>query len=379
MSAALGGIRVVEFSSYTAGPLCGSLLAQLGARVVKVEPPDGDQLRRLGNQIDGVSYLFHINNGGKQSVVADLKCAEGRAVAGELVADADVVLENFSPGTLERYGLGYASIRAANPGVVYCSVNGFGGSGPRRDQRAYDVVIQGLAGLVSLSGHDSLHPVKAGPSIVDTMGAVVATSAIIAALIHRRRTGQGQALDIAMYDVAVWLTVDAWPQLLTGKVPGPVGSASRYGQWQDLFPSADVPVVIAAHDPASREALRVLCGSADGEGMDDTALREAVRNWCAARPAAEVTARCRSAGVAVSPVLGLEEVARDPYFRQRGVIVERPTSDGTRAPISGSPLRMSRTPGVAQGFAEPVGASTEAVLADVRTRLDAQRHHRQVG
>ena len=373
MKSALDGIRVVEFSSFTAGPLCGALLAQLGAQVVKVEPPDGDQLRRLSTQIDGVSYLFHINNGGKRSVVADLKQAEGRARALDLAADADVVLENFAPGTLGRRGLDYASVRARNPGVVYCSVNGFGASGPLKDERAYDVVIQGLSGIVSLSGHDREHPVKVGPSIVDMMGAVMGASAIIAALRYREQSGEGQSIELAMYDVAAWLTAGAWPQLIAGRVPRAAGNRGTNGDWQDLFATVDGHVVIAAPRRSQRDALRTLCVAGARATEDEEELRSRVADWCCRQSTSEVVARCQEQGVVAAPVLGLEDVATHQQFRERGILVEMQSASGRSVPIFGSPLRMSRTPGVAQGFAEAVGASTESVLADVRARQARRR------
>lgn len=371
MKGALDGIRVVEFSSFTAGPLCGALLAQLGAEVVKVEPPDGDQLRRLSNQVDGVSYLFHINNGGKRSVVVDLKQPEGRARAMDLAADADVVLENFAPGTLGRRGLDYASVCARNPGVVYCSVNGFGASGPLKDERAYDVVIQGLSGIVSLSGHDRARPVKVGPSIVDMMGAVMGASAIIAALLYREQSGEGQCIELAMYDVAAWLTAGAWPQVIAGRVPRAAGNRGTNDDWQDLYATVDGHVVIAAPRGSQRDSLRALCAA--GPAEDDEALRSRVADWCRRQLTTAVVAQCQEKGVAAAPVLGLEEVAAHRQFRDRGILVEMQSSSGLRVPIFGSPLRMSRTPGIAQGFAEPVGASTESVLADVRERQARRR------
>lgn len=366
MKGALEGVRVVEFSSFTAGPLCGELLAQLGADVVKIEPPGGDHLRRLAVQFGGMSYLYHINNAGKRSVVADLKQGEGRKLASDLAADADVVLENFAPGTLERYGLGYADLRRENPGLVYCSVNGFGRSGPLRNERAYDVVTQGLAGIISLTGYEA-QPVKVGPSIVDMMGAVVGASSIIAALLHRSRTGEGQAVELAMYDVATWLTAEAWPALLSAGLPGPIGSRSRSIAWQGVFATCDAYVVLAVTCAAQRAALSSMV-NATGDVASDEPLTEAVRAWCGARLAAEVVGLARLAGIVAAPILTAADVATHPQFVERGIIVERTDCQGRRGTTLGSAFRMTQTPGVAHGFAEPVGASTDQILAELKLR-----------
>jgi crotonobetainyl-CoA:carnitine CoA-transferase CaiB-like acyl-CoA transferase len=225
--------------------------------------------------------------------------------------------------------------------------------------------------MVSLSGHDAARPVKVGPSIVDMMGAVVGASAIVAALLHRDRTGEGQAIELAMYDVATWLTASAWPGLAGNDVPYAVANRNRDGRWQDVFATRDGYVAIAAADARPREALARACGLADvrpAPDVSDEALRDAVARWCVAKDAADVAALCQAAGVAAAPVLDLVDVAMHPQFRSRGVFVDDLTRAGVSAPIFGSVLRMSETPGIAQGFAEPVGASTKAVLAELRAR-----------
>jgi crotonobetainyl-CoA:carnitine CoA-transferase CaiB-like acyl-CoA transferase len=204
----------------------------------------------------------------------------------------------------------------------------------------------------------------------------VGASAVIAALLERETSGQGQVVELAMYDVATWLTSSAWPHLATG-TPTVTGNRGREGQWQDVFAVLDGYVVIAAHATTHRQSLAKLVAAAEKPdatpGLDDDTLRSQVASWCGARPARDIVAQCQAAGVPAAAVLDLDAVAAHPQFRSRGTFVDMPTASGALAPTFGSVLRLSKTPGVPQAFAEPVGASTQAILADVRQRVAARK------
>ena len=194
----LQGIRVLDLSRVLAGPYATALLADLGAQVIKVEPPSGDDYRHIGPFKDGESALFTLNNRGKQSIVLDLKDADDLALARDIAARVDVVVENFRPGVAARLGLGADELRAANPRLVYCSISGFGQEGPFRDLPAYDLVVQAMSGLMSGTGEEGGQPLKTGEAIADLLAGLFAAWSIMAALVGRDRTGQGATLDVAM-------------------------------------------------------------------------------------------------------------------------------------------------------------------------------------
>lgn len=369
MPGALSGIRAVEFTSFTAGPLCGELLAQLGADVIKIEPPGGDGLRKLGNRIGDSSYLYHLNNAGKRSVVADIRSEAGRTFALDIIRSADVVIENFAPGVLKARGLDYEAVARVNPQIVYCSVNGFGSSGPLSNERAYDVVVQGLCGLISLSGERGGRPVKIGPSIVDMMGATVASSAVMAALYHRRRTGEGQRIDLAMYDVGAWLTAEVWPLALAGIDTPPVGSFHRFEWPQNTYDTKEGVLAIAVETDDQRTALARIVGAQpppDGWRRGDANwLDEAVAAWATERTCGDAVAICQAAGVPAAPVLELDAVVKQAHLRARNMLVEI-SGPSPAALMFGSPFKMSATPGHVSSLAEPAGTSTEAVRAELK-------------
>lgn len=369
MPGALSGIRAVEFTSFTAGPLCGELLTQLGAEVIKIEPPEGDNLRNLGNRIGDSSYLYHLNNAGKRSVVADIRSETGRGFALDIIRSADVVIENFAPGVLKARGLDYEAASKVNPQIVYCSVNGFGSSGPLSNERAYDVVVQGLCGLISLSGEKGGRAVKIGPSIVDMMGAAVASSAIIAALYHLRRTGEGQRIDLAMYDVGAWLTSEVWPLALSGVATPPVGNRHRFEWPQNTYDTQDGLLAIAVETDEQRTALSRIVSvgpSADGWSRGDAKwLDQAVKDWARDKKCSAAVTTCQAAGVPAAPVLELDAVVKQAHLRARNMLVEVP-GPTSAALMFGSPFTMSATPGRVSSLAEPVGTSTEAVRAELQ-------------
>jgi crotonobetainyl-CoA:carnitine CoA-transferase CaiB-like acyl-CoA transferase len=351
----LEGIRLLEMGAYTAGPFGPRLLATLGAEVIKIEPRTGDPTRHLSGKLGNDSYLYHMNNTDKRSVTLDVLNPRGRELLLELARKSDVFLENFAPGSVERWGIGPEALRGANPRLIYCSVSGFGQSGPLRSRRALDSVIQAMAGLLWLTGEPDRPPVKIGLSVVDLMGACFAAAAIVAALRHRDRTGQGQRLDISMHDVAAWMTSEAWPEVLTGR-GSPIRTGNRHRNLapQGLYQARDGLVVleICSDDEWSklcqvmkREDLKVDSRLATAEGRRRVAdeLDREISAWMAERSANEVVTACQEAGVPAAPLLELDRATSHPHALSRKLVVE--LTHPTHGPIRllGTPFRFSRT------------------------------------
>ena len=232
-NAPLAGLKVVELARILAGPWIGQVLADLGADVVKIEAPQGDDTRRWGPPFvadahggEGDAAYFHACNRGKRSVVADLRDADDLSMVRALAAGADVFIENFKVGGLEKYGLDYASLRQVNPRLIYCSITGFGQTGPYAHRAGYDFIIQGMSGLMSVTGEPDRQPQKVGVAVTDVFTGVYATTAILAALVQRGRTGEGQQIDMALMDVATSIMANqAMNYLATGISPRKMGNA----------------------------------------------------------------------------------------------------------------------------------------------------------
>jgi CoA:oxalate CoA-transferase len=261
----LSGLLVVDLTRVLAGPFCTMMLAELGARVIKVEDPrGGDDSRRFEPSFEGRSAYFASLNRGKESIALDLKDEADRAVFRKLVGRADVLVENFRPGTMDRLGLGYESLRAVNPRLVYASVSGFGQTGPWSRKPAYDLIVQALGGMMSVTGQPGGPPTKAGTSVGDLTGGLFLLAGIAAALYHRERTGQGRLVDVAMLDGQLAILESAIMRYAaTGQVPGPLGNRHPSITPFEPYAAADRPVVIAAGNDALFGRLCAAVGRAD--------------------------------------------------------------------------------------------------------------------
>jgi crotonobetainyl-CoA:carnitine CoA-transferase CaiB-like acyl-CoA transferase len=321
----LDGIKVLDLTTTLAGPLASYQLALLGADVVKVEVPGtGDIARQFGTP-PGASFLAI--NGGKRSLSLDLKHPRGKDVFARAVRWADALVENFRPGVLERLGFGYPRLHELNPGLVYCAVTGFGQTGPMRDRPAYDQIIQGLSGMMSVTGTPETAPLRAGFPVSDTLGGLTAALAIAAGLVHRQRTGQGCQLDVSMLEASLsalgWWTAD---YLVAGKRPEPLGNANGNAVPSGTFQAADGPVNISANTQAQFAALCRLAGREDllhdprfsrrAERMHhraelDAELAPSLRRRCAAEWEEALCAAGVPAGrvLSVPEALALDQVA----------------------------------------------------------------------
>ena len=266
MPTALSGVRVLDLTNVLSGPFCTLQLALLGAEVVKIEnPKGGDLARKLGNvpdynkQLRGTSFLAQNSN--KRSVTLNLKEEEGKEIFRRLVKDADVVVENFRPGVMTRLGVGYEALAEINPRLVYCGISGFGQTGPDAKKPAYDQIIQGLSGAMDINGDERLHPLRAGFPVCDTVGGLNAAFAILAALYHREKTGEGQEFDVALLDSIMplmgWVAANL---LIGGKDPVPMGNDNFTAAPSGTFVTRDGHINIAANKQEQWEALAEIVG-----------------------------------------------------------------------------------------------------------------------
>jgi crotonobetainyl-CoA:carnitine CoA-transferase CaiB-like acyl-CoA transferase len=348
---ALSEITVVESGVFGAGPFATKLMAELGMTVIKLESPEGDGMRHYQPQLNGTAYPFHLYNANKRSISLNLKSPRDMARARDLLANADVYLENLAPGAIDRLGLGYREVATLNPRLVYCSVSGFGRTGPYANDRAYDTVIQAMSGIMSVTGEHA--PTKIGVSAADLLGPIFACIPIFAALHHRNRGGTGQHLDVAMLDVCAATTQSLWPLAYGGNGVGPLENGHPFYAPYGSYPVRDGEVFIGIEDDQQWAALSALIGLGDdpafGEAQGRLAQRAtidaAVSDWTRDRTAADVTESCQAAGIPAAPVRSIEAVMTDPRTAERGMLVHLRDASGSPLTLTGSPFRMSRTPG----------------------------------
>ncbi|AEB11361.1 CaiB/BaiF CoA transferase family protein [Marinithermus hydrothermalis] len=375
----LEGIRVLDLSRILAGPVCTQILADLGAEVWKLESPWGDDTRRWGPPFqEGESAYYLSANRGKKSVAVNLKDPRGQALVRELAARADVLVENFKAGTLARYGLDYASLAPLNPGLVYCSITGFGQTGPRAQEPGYDVALQGITGIMSITGEPDGPPVKVGVAWIDVLTGLYAAIGILTALWERASSGKGQYIDLALFDVGLASLVNqAQAYLMTGEVPGRLGSAHPQIVPYQAFQAQDKWFILAVgNDEQYRRMTEAIQHPELWEDprFQTNAGRVAHREALVGRLAAIFRTRPRQAwlevfhqaGVPATPVNDLAEAFADPQAAARGVLwrVAHPTLGAL--PLVANPLQfMSRTPAAPAGPPPLLGEHTRQVLGAV--------------
>jgi CoA:oxalate CoA-transferase len=371
---ALEGVKVVDFSRILAGPYCTMILADLGAEVVKIEEPtSGDEARGVGPFLQGLSAYFASLNRGKKSVALNIKDPRGRDLAAALIARTDVVVENFRPGTMDRLGLGYEAIAPRNPRLIYAACSGFGQTGPYRTRGAYDMVIQGMGGVMSITGEPGGRPLKTGPAIGDLAGGLFTAIGILAALQAREHTGEGQMVDIGMLDCQVALLENAIIRYTTtGEIPGPLGARHPSIAPFEAFEAKNGYVIFAVGTPHWERFCRVI-GREDlleDRRFATNALR--AENHGALQPIIAEIARTRTVGewlaimekadVPCGPINTIDQVVADPQVQARGMIttIHHPGAGAVRLPSS--PVRLSRTPSRTDRPAPRLGEHTAEVL-----------------
>ncbi len=358
MTAPLAGLKVVELARILAGPWAGQLLADLGAEVVKVEAPEGDDTRRWGppfieREGDRSAAYFHACNRGKRSVVADFRTPEGQAQVRDLVRDADILIENFKVGGLAKYGLDYPALAGVNPRLVYCSITGFGQDGPYAHRAGYDFIIQGMSGLMSVTGEPGGQPQKVGVAVTDIFTGVYAVVAILASIHARGATGRGQHVDMALLDVATAITANqAMNYLTTGTPPVRLGNAHPNIVPYQVFDCADGFVIIATGNDGQYRRLCGLLGlPALGDHPDYATNADRLRNREAligtlmsvtrTRGKAALLAACEAEGVPAGPINDMAEVFADPQVVARGMRLDLDGVPSVRSPIRFSEARLS--------------------------------------
>jgi len=377
MAGALDGIMVLDFTRAYSGPFCTLMLKDLGARVIKVElPGSGDTVRKdYPLTAGGEGGTFIILNRGKKSITLNLKSEKGLAICKKLVAKADVVVENYSPGTMEKLGLGHEELSRFHPGLIYASISGYGHSGPYRDYVSYDPMAQAMGGITSLTGFPDSPPIKCGVSIADFSTGIYTALAITAALHHRQNTGEGQWIDMSLQD-CVWLlsSIEFSPSyFLTGKILPRLGNSHPSMAPGNLYMAKDGPVLISTgvhsqvlrfYQAIGREDLcRTPFASDQSERYKYKPQIDAVVNeWTGSRTVAEIIKILREADIPCAPVPSFDQICTDPQLISRDMIVE--VEQGVSGPVKvpGSPFKMSRTPGNIKFPAPILGGSNSEIL-----------------
>jgi crotonobetainyl-CoA:carnitine CoA-transferase CaiB-like acyl-CoA transferase len=376
MPAPLEGLRVLELSRHLAGPFAAMTLGDLGADVLKVEPPErGDDTRGFPPYWNGESCYFLSTNRNKRSMTLNLAAHEGQQIVRALVRDTDILIENFRAGTLERWSLGYDQLREVNPRLIFCTISAVGSDGPDRDRSGVDLLMQAYAGLMSITGEPDRPPVRVGTSVVDLTCGANAVQGILAALYVRERTGLGQRVESSLLEGQIsWLTYHAVSYFASGTVPGRLGSAHGSVAPYGAFPTGDGYLVVAVATDALWKRFCGALGRADllddprfatnprrCEHRDD--LEAALLPVLASASAAAWADRMDAAGVPCSPVNALDTVLTLPQVLHRQMVVETPREDIPDLKLPGIAIKLADTPGTVRLPPPRLGEHTATVLA----------------
>jgi crotonobetainyl-CoA:carnitine CoA-transferase CaiB-like acyl-CoA transferase len=376
---ALAGLRVLDLTRVLAGPTCTQMLGDLGAEVIKIERPGaGDDTRGFRPPVmpgTGESAYFVGANRNKQSLTLDIASPEGQAIARRLLARCDILVENFKVGTLARYGLGWEQLRGELPRLIYCSITGFGQTGPYAPRPGYDGLIQAFGGVMSLTGEPDGLPQKVGVPVADLFAGLYGCIGILAALRHRERTGEGQYIDIGMLDTSVaWLANQAMNYLATGENPPRLGNQHPNIAPYQVFPTADGHIVLSiGNDPTFRRFCEAYeLPLADDERFATNAARVTHRDALTATltpvmqrfSTREWVGRLEALKIGCGPINRLSEVFADPHVLARGMVVDmaRPGADGGAVKVVANPVKLSATPAAYRIAPPALGEHTEAVL-----------------
>lgn len=386
----LAGLKILELARILAGPWAGQLLADLGAEVVKVERPGaGDDTRGWGppfvtdasGEMWGAAY-YHACNRGKKSIAVDFETAEGQAIVRRLAAESDVVIENFKVGGLAKYGLDHAHLSRENPKLITCSISGFGQDGPYASRAGYDFLIQGMCGVMDITGDPAGEPQKVGVAVIDLFTGVYATVGILAALRRRDETGEGGHLDISLFDSGVAILANqAMNFLASGRSPRRLGNAHPNIVPYQVFEVADGHVIVAVGNDGQYQKFCAVIGahalaadSAYVRNADRVRLRddlvERLKPFVRALTRADLLARLEAAGVPGGPINTVADVFADPQVIHRGLEIRLAAEDGSTVPGVASPIVLDGVRMVADTPSPKLGADTEAVLAALASRLE---------
>lgn len=373
---ALAGVRVIDVTQVMAGPFCTMLLADLGADVIKIEPPAGDMTRRMPGGVGNDTPAYNAVNRGKRSVVLDIKTEAGRAAVLRLVDSADIFTENSRPGVMGDLGLDYRALAARNPRLIYASISGYGQTGPDRTKGGLDLIAQGVAGIMSVTGASGGPPMKSGIPLTDLGAALFAVTGVLAALLHRNRTGEGQYVDTSLVDAGVALSVwEATEYFSGGGVPAPLGSAHRMVAPYQAIECADGYVTIGASNNRLFERLCEALGHAEWAALPEftdnpsrvrnrDALAERIESVTRHRPKRHWLEALHARDIPCGPINTYADVFADPQIvaREMVVDVEHPTLGAIRT--LGSAVKLSATPAMVRRRAPRLGEHTTEVLRE---------------
>ncbi len=350
MSAPLSGLKVVELARILAGPWAGQTLSDLGAEVIKVESPDGDDTRTWGppfvtREEETTAAYYHSCNRGKHSVTCDFRTPEGQEMVREMIKDADILIENFKVGGLAKYGLDYPSLAEVNPRLIYCSITGFGQTGPYAHRAGYDYIIQGMSGFMSITGEPEGQPLRAGVAITDLFTGVYSTVAILSAVEQRHRTGRGQHVDMSLLDCAVSVMANQGMNYLsTGNPPVRTGNTHPNVVPYQVFATSDGHIIIATGNDGQYQRLCDLLNLSDlkedaryltnGDRIANRdSLIEKLSAACRTFTKADLLAACEAKGVPAGPINDMGEVFADPHVQARGMQIAPGGVPGIRSPF----------------------------------------------
>lgn len=384
---ALAGLKVIELGQLIAGPFAGKTLADFGAEVIKIEPPasastgGGDPLRQWRMLHQGTSVWWQVQSRNKKSVVLDLRTAPGREAVRQLIDEADVVIENFKPGTMEKWGLGFDQLSERNPGLIMLRISGYGQSGPYRERPGFAVVAEAMGGMRHLNAEPGRMPVRAGVSLGDTLAGLHGVIGVLLALQARQRSigpqapkGRGQVVDVALYEAVFNCMESLLPEYSAfGAVREPAGSALPGIAPSNAYPCADGTVVIGGNGDSIFKRLMLAIGRDDlaldpdlasnpGRVQRVSEIDAAIAAWTAARPVDQVLDVLNAVSVPVGRIYNARDIATDPHYIAREMIVPVTTSDGLTVQVPGVIPKLSATPGAITRRAPTLGEDTEAVL-----------------
>ena len=393
---ALAGIKVIELGQLIAGPFAGKTLADFGAEVIKIEPPavdgapdgsGGDPLRQWRMLHNGTSVWWQVQSRNKKSVVLDLRTQEGRDTARRLIDEADVVIENFKPGTMEKWGMGYDALSQTNPGLIMLRISGYGQTGPYRERPGFAVVAEAMGGMRYLNAEPGRVPVRAGVSLGDTLAALHGAIGILLALQARHNSvtpdapkGRGQVVDVALYEAVFNCMESLLPEFSAfGAVRQPAGSALPGIAPSNAYPCADGMVVIGGNGDSIFKRLMIAIARDDlatdaelatnpGRVKRVAEIDQAIGAWTAARQVDQVLDVLNAASVPVGRIYNAQDIAQDPHYRARDMILPVTTHDGLTVEVPGIVPKLSRTPGAITRRGPLLGEDTESVLAGLQNK-----------
>jgi len=393
---ALAGIKVIELGQLIAGPFAGKTLADFGAEVIKIEPPavegapdgsGGDPLRQWRMLHNGTSVWWQVQSRNKKSVVLDLRTQEGRDTARRLIDEADVVIENFKPGTMEKWGMGYEALSQTNPGLIMLRISGYGQTGPYRERPGFAVVAEAMGGMRYLNAEPGRVPVRAGVSLGDTLAALHGAIGILLALQARHNSvtpdapkGRGQVVDVALYEAVFNCMESLLPEFSAfGAVRQPAGSALPGIAPSNAYPCADGMVVIGGNGDSIFKRLMIAIARDDlatdaelatnpGRVKRVAEIDQAIGAWTAARQVDQVLDVLNAASVPVGRIYNAQDIAQDPHYRARDMILPVTTHDGLTVEVPGIVPKLSRTPGAITRRGPLLGEDTESVLAGLQNK-----------